>query len=458
MAGAVMAYSKNDIKPEKKQHKIKFRIILCCVILLFGVLGFFVLAGLKEPPAEIAQGERPVKVKVLAVSARTTSVNITGYGEVRALNSVTISAEVAGRVQAIHPRLEVGEVIPAGEQLFQIDTRDYAAVLAQSEAEVGQLTSALSRLGKQFGIDRDRLKTLERSRDLAKAEFDRIGNLLEQHGVGTRSGVDRAEQAYNAALDQSDQMAQAVALYPIRIKEAQSGLAGAKARLQRAQANLERCRVKAPFAGRLTRAAVELGQYVAPGQGLITLADDTVLEIQVPLDSRDVRRWLRFKPVSKSGNAAWFGHPEAVTCQIRWTEDKQGHAWSGMLHRVVTFDQKTRTVTVAIRIDGQGMLSENTGLPLVEGMFCQVDIPGRRLEQAIQIPRVAVSFKGTVYTAQDRRLKTVPVEVARMDNDYAYITGGLSDGDQVIVTRLVDPLENALLEILPDESNLSSSQ
>jgi len=45
-----------------------------------------------------------------------------------------------------------------------------------------------------------------------------------------------------------------------------------------------------------------------------------------------------------------------------------------------------------------------------------------------------------------------------VDNDYAYITGGLSTGDKVIVTRLVDPLENALLEVLSDEQNLTSNQ
>ena len=452
-----MSNTRNDSKPDKKKHNLKFRIILCSAILLSGVLGFLALASLKKPPVEVENGERPMKVDVLKVTSKSTSVNITGYGQVRALNSVTISAEVAGQVQAIHPRLEVGEVIPAGELLFQIDTRDYAAALAQSEAEVGQLASVLKRLKKQFGIDRDRLKTMERSRDLAKAEFDRTNDLFLKHSVGTRSGVDRAEQAYNTALDQSAQMAQAVALYPIRIKESQSSLSGAKARLQMAQAKLERCQVRAPFSGRLTQAAVEMGQYVAPGQGLITIADDTVLEIQVPLDSRDVRQWLRFKPVQHAGTAAWFGQPEAVNCKIRWTEDKQGHEWSGILHRVVTFDQKTRTVTVAIRVDSAGAFSENAGLPLVEGMFCEVDIPGRQLEEAIQVPRVAVSFKNTVFTARDQRLKTVPVKVARVDNDYAYITGGLSDGDQVIITRLVDPLENALLEILSDPKGLSSN-
>ena len=48
-----------------------------------------------------------------------------------------------------------------------------------------------------------------------------------------------------------------------------------------------------------------------------------------------------------------------------------------------------------------------------------------------------------------KRLKTRNVQVARVDGDYAYISGGLKNGDRVIVTRLVDPLENILLEIMP---------
>jgi RND family efflux transporter MFP subunit len=431
-------------------HHLTLRIAICAGLLLFGVGGLMALAGLKKPPAEIETGERALKVKVLKVEPADVSVSITGYGEVRTLNSVKISAQVGGQVTAIHPRMEAGEVIAEGELLFQIDTRDYAAAVTQSQAEVDQWTSVADRLKKQFAIDTERLKTLERSRDLARAEYDRINNLYRQHSVGTQSGVDRAEQAYNAALDQSDQMAQAVALYPIRIKEAQSSLAGARARFKQAEANLKRCQVHAPFNGRLTSAAVELGQYVAPGQALITIADDTVLEILVPLDSRDVRQWLLFEQTGHPSAVAWFGQPVAVDCRIRWTEDKLGHVWDGRLHRVVAFDQKTRTVTVAVRVDAAGAQNQNGGLPLVEGMFCMVEIPGRRLDKAIRVPRKAVSFKNTVYTVKDNRLKTVAVEVARVDNDNAYVIGGIARGDRVITTRLVDPLENSLLEILPD--------
>lgn len=441
----------DHINKASPKHLLYFRISICVLILLFGVGGFLALASLKKPPAEIQSSEPTLKVNVMKAQAKTIAVAITGYGQVRSLNSVKISAEVNGQVEAIHPRMEVGEIITKGDLLFEVDGRDYSAAVSQSQAEVRQLTAVIDRLKKQFAIDSQRLKTLERNRDLAKAEYDRINDLLINHSVGTRSGVDRAEQAYNAARDQSDQMARTVVLFPIRIKESQSNLAGAKARLKKARANLDRCLVRAPFTGRITQVSMEKGQYVAPGQVLITLADDTILEIQVPLDSRDVRQWLRFDQSQPMTQGAWFGKPKAVTCQILWTEDKQGHVWNGTLHRVVRFDQKTRTVTVAIRVDAANAQSKNSGLPLVEGMFCEVNIPGRMLQQAFQVPRNVVSFKNTVFTANKQRLKTVTVKVARADNDYAYITEGINEGDLVITTRLVDPLENSLLKILPEQ-------
>ncbi len=438
-----------DPNAKRVPQRYTFRVVLSVLIVLLGLSGFFALANLKTPPTEVESGERPLKVKVLPVKSASIPVTITGYGEVRTVKAVNLSAEVAGRVVAVHPRLRVGELIAADELLFQIDERNYAAATAQSRAEVAQMASVVARLEKQSRTDTQRLKTLERSRDLARAEFGRVRDLLTEHKVGTRSSVDRAEQAYNAAVDQADQMAQAVSLYPIRIKEAKSSLAAARARQQQARANLERCEIRAPFGGRLTMANVEQGQYVSPGQPLVTMADDRLLEIQVPLDSRDVRQWLRFTAEPTPKSQAWFGQPEPVACPIRWTDDKQGQAWTGRLHRIVAYDQKTRTITVAVRVSAANAVSDSGGLPLVEGMFCAVEIPGRTLPNAFAVPRAAVSFKNTVFMAMERRLKTVAVTVARVDGDHAYITGGLKEGDTVIVTRLVDPLENSLLEVMP---------
>ncbi len=436
----------NETKPKQK---ILFRIGVCLTILAIGAVGMTRLAGMKTAPAESPVEERRLRVETAEVYPQSVPFLITAYGNVRVLNEVKLAPEVSGTVVAIHPSLEVGEIIPAGEILFEIDNINYQATLNETKASVTQWQTAINRLKKQSTIDTQRLKTIKRNRDLAKAEFERIRTLYEVDKVGTRSGVERAEQAYNAVVDQVDQLAQAVTLYPMRIKEAQSSLTAAKARRTLAAANLNRCQVKAAFKGRIKSTSVELGQYVTPGQLVITLADDSLLEIQVALDSRDARRWLRFKKADNNQNA-WFNGLEKLPCTIHWTEDIEGHAWKGYLHRVVAFDTDTRTLTVAIRVkapDTQKTHSDQ--LPLVEGMFCEVRIPGKTLHDVYRLPRNAVNFDNTVYVSVNDRLKTVTVNVVRADETFAYISEGLHPGAIVIVTRLVDPLENALLDAIP---------
>jgi RND family efflux transporter MFP subunit len=440
----------NSTENKRQNKHVMIRMVICILILLVGWAGMNGLASLKQPPAEVKAEERPIKVQVMAVQPGDYPVAITGYGEAKALTTVAIAPEVSGRVVYTHPALKAGEIIPADAVMFRIDPADYEAGLQEARAGVAQWQNTVARLEKQLAIDSQRLKTLERNAQLAETEFERIRQLFEVDRVGTRSGMDQAERAYNTTSDQADQMAQAVSLYPLQIKEAQSSLTSAAARLSMAETNLSRCTVKAPFDARIKSVSMETGQYVSPGQHVMTLADDTVLEIQVPLDSRDARRWLQFEAtVNNRPSIAWFATLTPVECTIRWTEDKSGSVWTGTLNRVVKFDQQTRTLTVAIRISADSAMGkDNQVLPLVEGMFCKVDIPGRIMRDVYRLPRQAVSFENKIYLAsEESRLKTVDVNVARIEGEFAFVDHGLKPGETVILTRLIDPLENALLDI-----------
>lgn len=418
------------------------------IALLLGAGIMLALILLRKPPAEasIADREKPIRVDAVTVQPKQVPVTITGWGEVKSLNVVKIAPEVSGRVSEIHPNLLVGGIVPQGEPMFVVDPAPYIARADEGRARVAQLEGTLARQKTEWDNEKARMAALERARDLAKANFERLQALMSDD-VGTQTNVDEAERLYVTAKDQTDQLAHELTLFPLRIRETKSMLEAAKAQLAVAELDLQKTRVLAPFNARVKQVALKKDQVVNAGNDVVTIADDSVLEISVPLDSRDARQWLQFSGNRPQGDTAWFSDLEKVECTIRWTEEPDGHCWVGTLDRVEQFDQTSRMMTVVVRIPGNQAVAGPDRLPLVEGMFCTVEIPGKTLENVYELPQYAVTFENTVYTAVDNRLKTVPVVIAKQEKQSVYVAEGLEPGQIVIVTRLVNPLENSLLDI-----------
>lgn len=428
------------------QRKTLLGVLLVVLILSGGVAGRFLLGLLREPPHQVDVKELALHVEALKAAAEDAVVVITGYSTVAPLGQVTIMPKVAGEIVEKHPQLQEGEMLPAGAVMFKIDPVDYANTKIQAEAQVNQLENTLALLNERFKIDQGRRETFQRTRDIANEEYERDKGLYETDDIGTESMVNLSEVNYNQAKDALEQLEQALKLYPFKIKEAESGLMAAKAQLQLAQTSLERCDVKAPFAGRVKVCNVEVGQVVAPGAPVVMLADDSALELSVPLDSRDGQLWLPFEG-AQPNDATWFAGLSQVECRIFWTEDTGNRSWPGTLQRVEKYDPMTRTLTVAVRVDGKQAALANPGLPLVDGMFCRVDIPGKAMQGVFRVPRWAVSYDGQVYIAEENRLRKRKVEVVRTQGEDTFIRSGISAGDVVVTTRLVNPLPGSLLDI-----------
>jgi len=428
------------------QRKTLLGVLLVVTILSGGFAGRFLLGLLREPPRQVEIKEMALRVEALKAAVEDAVVVITGYSTAMPLGQVTIMPKVAGEIVEKHPQLKEGEVLPAGAVMFKIDPTDYVNTKTQAQAQVSQLENTLALLNERFKIDQGRRDTFQRTRDIASEEYERDKALYEKDDIGTESMVNLSEVNYNQAKDALEQLEQALKLYPFKIKEAESGLSAAKAQLLLAETSLERCEVKAPFTGRVKVCNVEIGQVVAPGAPVVMLADDSALEMSVPLDGRDAQLWLPFQEAQPS-DGTWFAGLQQVECRVFWTEDTGNHSWPATLQRVEKYDPMTRTLTVAVRVDGKQAALANPGLPLVDGMFCRIDIPGKPMQGVYRVPRWAVSYDGEVYVAEDNRLKKRKVEVVRTQGEDTFIRGGVSEGDTVIVTRLVNPLPGSLLDI-----------
>ncbi len=438
-------------------RKFIVRTALCISLIVLGILARLGLGALWTPPQPADIPPPQLRVEVEAVCPESVPVTIYGYGEVKAVDTLVLTPKVAGEVMYVHPNLEVGNVIPKGEVMYRLDQRDYLANRKQAQAQVDRLRVTITLLNRQYEQSRTRLRTIARARDIAQEEYERDLRLFEDQDIGSQSMVNLSEINYRQAQDAFDELEQAIDLFPLRIQEAEIGMEAAEAALEVAMLSLERTEEYAPFDARIQHKQIDVGQPVGPGAVVLVLVNDSLLELSVPIDSRDARRWLPFLKPDNSATPNWFRELEAVACTVRWTEDPEGYEWTGTLDRVERFDPMTRTVTVAVRIDNGKDRDTFEGLPLVEGMFCHVEIPGVMMQEVFRLPRWTVSFDGYTFIADGDRLRRRAVNVVRTQGEETFVDAGLSPGDIVVMTRLVDPLPGILLEYdMPDETDCGS--
>ena len=228
------------------------------IALMLGTTALVALILLRKPPAEASPSDREkaIQVEAIAVQPKDVPVTIVGLGQAKALNVVKISPEVSGRVTEIHANLLVGGIVPKGEALFVIDQGPYTARVEEGRAHVEQLDGTLARLRTEWENEKQRMEAMERSRDLAKAQFERLKDLMGDD-VGTQTNVDEAERSYVSAKDQTDQLSHELALFPLRIRETESMIESAKAQLAVAELDLKRTRIESPFDARVTAVSLK---------------------------------------------------------------------------------------------------------------------------------------------------------------------------------------------------------
>jgi multidrug efflux system membrane fusion protein len=159
----------------------------------------------------------PASVTVGKVTQKTMPVEVVAVGNVEAISTISIRAQVAGEVQDVH--FKEGDFVAKGQVLLTIDPRPYEAALAQAKA-------ALAR-DKATGV-------------YNRAQAQRYKTLFEQ-------GVVPAEQvdSYASAADASDAV-----------------LNADEAAVKTAELNVEYCTINSPIDGRTGAIMVKPGNLV----------------------------------------------------------------------------------------------------------------------------------------------------------------------------------------------------
>ena len=350
-------------------------------------LALMVVVVATGPVAESeADTVQPPLVRLAEARPAPPRLTVAAHGVVAPKTESRLVSEISGRIVAVADSMVSGGFFERGDVLLRIDRVDYELALEQARARLSSAKSELAR---------------------ARREFARQERLTETD-AGSESKRDEAANRQLAAA---------------------ASLREATAHEKRAERDLERTRVIAPYDGRVRSELVDPGQFVNRGETLANLCSVDVAEVRLPVHDED----LAFLPVSLDGALDPAAQLNVV---LRARFAGREHEWRGRIVRTEgEIDPGTRMVKMIAEV--QRPYDQPEGKPpLTVGLFVDAEIEGREVGDAVVVPRAALQSDRQVHVVDaDGRLAVRQVDVLRLLGEEAYVQG-LESGERVSLTRL----------------------
>lgn len=384
----------------------KTTIFVCAVILLMAVAAVTAIFS-TEPKAERSSSSKQTAmlVDVTRVERGDFRPIIVAMGTVRPEQEIVLSPRVGGEVVSVSASFTPGGFVEEGEILLQIDPADYQANLLLRQSELRQASADLDlELGRQ---------------ELARQDYEELKGTISSE--------------YETLVLRAPQL-----------NTARARVEAAEANARRAELDLERTHIRAPFAAHILGREVNVGSQVAPGEALGRLVgiESYWVEVAVPVSSL---RWIDIPQDPRSSAAhAQLRHRAA------WPENTFREA---RVHSMIgALEDETRLARILLTVpDPLAHEPGSSGLPpLMVGSYVEARIEGKLIEDAVRMRRDYLRQNDTVWINEDGVLRIRPLEVVFRDQDYAYVRQGLEETDLVVTTNLATVVEGARLRMAGD--------
>ena len=371
------------------------RVLLPLLVVSIGALGMMLLISLRPEPEVVPPVEVVPRVESVAAEVGPAPVTVVTHGTVAPRTESQLRAEVAGRITWISGSLVNGGFFDHGEPLLEIDDTDYRLALEEAELAVAQAELVLVRE--------------QADADVARREWERLGREGEPSPLTLREP---------------------------QVAEARAALEAAQARVERALRDVQRCRVVAPYDGRVRLETVDVGEYLMPGSEIAAVYAVDAAEIRLPLADVELAFLdlpLAYRGSSPSDGAGTQGPSVTLHAEFGGAE----YAWQGHVVRTEgEIDANRMVVAVASVGDPYGRTVDDDRPPLAVGLFVEAHIRGRVLQDAITLPRSALRGRDGLWVVRDGRLEMRTVKVLRADARQVVVGSGLQPGERVIVSPL----------------------
>jgi RND family efflux transporter MFP subunit len=383
------------------------------LLLILGAIVLAILMSALQPePLKAKEPEAALAVKTQTLSRTEVTLSVESQGTVRPRTRTTLISEVSGTVLEVSDYFIVGGSFDAGDILMRLDPTDHEVALQRAKAQL---------------ISGNALLELEKARAVqAKKEWEMTGR------------------------PESD--APILALRKPYLAEAEANILQAQAQVRQAQLKLQRATIRAPYAGMVSVKSVDVGQYVTTGSRLgETFAIDFV-EVRLPLTEKDLSQ---MEPMS-------FQNSDAVnTVVLSGSVNGNAANWPAVIVRSEgVVNELNRSQYVVARISNPYRLNQTLTAstpPLLVGTFVTAKLKGKTLNNVFKVPRSALLQGSKVAVVDDKqRLRINSVNVVFSDEGYYYVSEGLKEGTEVIVSAIGTPIEGLKLEVRNSLNNGST--
>jgi RND family efflux transporter MFP subunit len=319
--------------------------------------------------AETAAVSRGLAVRTVTVEKRDLPEDVVLTGTLRPRAQVQVVAEVAARLLRV--ARDEGARVAKGEVLAVLDDTDYR--LANDRARAA-------------------LAVAEANRAHAQAEKERADNLVKTGGITDR-----------------DHLSAQVAL-----QVGEASLAQAKAEVAIAGQQLARTQVRAPFAGRVAKRLPDPGSMLAAGTPVFTMVDDSVLEFEAQVASRDLAKVRPGVPVQLAVDALPNARLEGRVARVE-----------------PLVDERSRSFRAVVEVPGRE--------GLVGGLFARAAVRVGEIEGALVVPPAALVREGadpaaaSAFVVRQGKAEKVDVALGVEAPDGIQVTRGLAAGDVVVL-------------------------
>jgi len=408
------------------------RILLPVIIIVIAIVGFIGLKNSKPSKPVLEKQEKVWHVDVVPVVRKSLAPQITVYGRVETPKTSTLTSALVSDV--IHVNVLEGSEVKQGDVLVELDTTDSDLLIAQRKADLAEINGMIDSEFQRYKRDKGLLANQQKLLDLAEAEVKRASKLADT-GLASKSSYDSALTTQQQQLLSLKNLQYDIANHPARLAQLKAKQSRAQALIDQAEVDKNRCIIKAPFSGRISKLNVAIGDRVRAGDAIIGLYDLSALEVRAQLPGRyvtQVRKMMR----------------EGVDIVAKATVNDHG-----MRFQLMRFSGEVQQDSGGI--DGLFKLMDDN-FPLALGTFVPLSMSLAKQDKLIEIPYNALYELDHVYTIKDGHLQQVDVqqvgEFTNTSNEKRLLIRSktLADNDLIVTTQLPNAITGLRVEAVSD--------